>query len=263
MRLGDFHALDDLHPLLDALVVGLDEASALAHTELADQGGVRALQNADDLAFGAAVGLDTGDARDDAITVHGRFGGRARDEQVAANGLHRRVGDDERVPLTMHGKAADGVLGAEPRNDVVPGPRLDELAAICEPVERGLEFTAILTADLQFAEQLFEIGAGVGQVADVLHQRGIAEHVSHSDTRAAAMIFTFFRGRSLAISRRRAQLEQPLSWDAGAQHAVVEPCQSSLAEEEFYAIEVAALCNVSRYDFQQDSEGLVVRPREE
>ena len=57
---------------LQALVVRDHENSRWrAHLEFADHGGMRALENLDDLAIGAAAGLDARDAHHDAVAVHG------------------------------------------------------------------------------------------------------------------------------------------------------------------------------------------------
>ena len=57
-RLGNLHAFGDLDPLLDAVVVRHDEAAVASEHELADDGGVGAAQDLDDVAVGSAVALD-------------------------------------------------------------------------------------------------------------------------------------------------------------------------------------------------------------
>ena len=56
---GNLHALRNLDPLLDAIVERHHEVAALANAKLPDDGLVGAPQNADDLAIGPAVRLDT------------------------------------------------------------------------------------------------------------------------------------------------------------------------------------------------------------
>ena len=79
----ELHALGDLDPLLDALVVRHHVLAAPADVEFADHGGVGALEHLDDLAIGAAVGLDARDAHHHAVAVHGLFGRFGRNEDVA------------------------------------------------------------------------------------------------------------------------------------------------------------------------------------
>ncbi len=81
---GDFQPVGDLDPLLDAVVVGDDEVAVAAGAELADHGGVGALEDADDFAVGAAVAAGVRDADHDAVAVHGRVGDAGRDEEIAA-----------------------------------------------------------------------------------------------------------------------------------------------------------------------------------
>ena len=89
----EFHAVGNLDPLLYAAVGGHHVAAAAADFELADDGGVGALQHLDDLAIGAAAGLDAGDADDHAVAVHRLFGGFGRDENVAGDARNRTFGD--------------------------------------------------------------------------------------------------------------------------------------------------------------------------
>ena len=82
-RRRNLHAFGNLDPLVDALVVRHDVLAAAPDAELAHHGGMRALQHLDDLAIGAAAGLDAGDAHHHAVAVHGalrpaRAAGRCR-----------------------------------------------------------------------------------------------------------------------------------------------------------------------------------------
>ena len=88
-----FHAVGNIDPLLYAAVGGHHIAAAAADFEFADHGGVGALQHLDDVAIGAAAGLDAGDADDHAVAVHGLFGGFGRDENVAGDARNRTFGD--------------------------------------------------------------------------------------------------------------------------------------------------------------------------
>ena len=88
-----FHAVRDIDPLVYAGIGGHHVAAAAADFEFADHGGVGALQHLDDLAIGAAAGLDAGDAHDHAVAVHGLFGGFGGDEDVAGDARNRTFGD--------------------------------------------------------------------------------------------------------------------------------------------------------------------------
>src|ERR1019366_2429999 len=89
----EFHAVGDLDPLVDPVVGGHHVAAAAADFELADHGGVSALQHLDDIAVGAAAGLDARDAHDHAVAVHGLLGRFRGDEDVAVDARNRTFGD--------------------------------------------------------------------------------------------------------------------------------------------------------------------------
>ena len=69
---GEFEPVGDLDPLLDAGLAGDDVVGVAAGAELADDGGVGALEDLDDFAFGAAIAAGVGDAGQHAVAVHGR-----------------------------------------------------------------------------------------------------------------------------------------------------------------------------------------------
>jgi hypothetical protein len=55
----DLHACGNVDPLADAVIMRDDVRAALTHLKLADHGRVRAPQNLDDLAVGAAIVFDS------------------------------------------------------------------------------------------------------------------------------------------------------------------------------------------------------------
>ena len=83
--------------------------------ELADDGGMRAADDAHNAAFGAAgagVAAEAVDLGDDVIAVHGVFDGVARNENVAIHVGKSDVGNDEAVAILMQNKPAlDFVAG--------------------------------------------------------------------------------------------------------------------------------------------------------
>jgi hypothetical protein len=94
-----FHALGDLDPLLDAVVVRAPRTAAAADAEFADHRGVGALQHLDDLAIGAAAGLDARDAHHHAVAVHGlfgRFGGMKMSPAMPSESAGRKSGTRNR-----------------------------------------------------------------------------------------------------------------------------------------------------------------------
>lgn len=103
--------------MLDARVIGRDDTSARGVTELADDGRMRAADNAHNTAFGAAgagVAAEAADLGDDVITVHGVFDGVARDEDVAIHIGESNIGNDEAVAILMENEAAlDFIAGGD------------------------------------------------------------------------------------------------------------------------------------------------------
>ena len=65
-----FHPLGNVDPLLQAVVKRDHVLAALAEAEFAHHGGVRPLQDLDDLAVGPPAGLDARDPHDHAVAMH-------------------------------------------------------------------------------------------------------------------------------------------------------------------------------------------------
>jgi hypothetical protein len=135
--------------------------AAAVEAELANHRGMGPLKYFDDLAIGAAAGLDAGDADEDAVAVHGFAGGFGWKEDVALDAFERLFGDKEAVAIAMHVEAADGEFARACGDHVVSGAQLDEVAAGRETGERGFETFAARAFGAHFADELLEVGAGV------------------------------------------------------------------------------------------------------
>ena len=101
--------------VLNARIVGNNYTAARGVTEEADDGGMRASDNADDAALGAAgTGrtAEAGNFGDDVVAVHGVFDVIARNEEVAVEIGDGDVRNDEAVTVLMENEAAfDFVAG--------------------------------------------------------------------------------------------------------------------------------------------------------
>ena len=77
---------------------------------LRDSGAVRAgvgsFEDADDLAFGAAVAAKAGDSDGHAVAVHGLSGRAGRQEDIAVDGFDGSVSDDEAIAVAVEAQAA-------------------------------------------------------------------------------------------------------------------------------------------------------------
>jgi len=101
--------------VLDAGIVGDDDAAARGVPEEADDGWMRARDDAEYAAFGAAGSGDAakaGNLSDDVVAVHGVFDEIAGDEEVAVEIGNGNVGNDEAVAVLMEDEASfDFVAG--------------------------------------------------------------------------------------------------------------------------------------------------------
>ena len=101
--------------VLNARIVWNNHTAARGVTEEADDGGMRASDNADDAALGAAgTGrtAEAGNFGDDVVAVHGVFDVIARNEEVAVEIGDGDVRNDEAVTVLMENEAAfDFVAG--------------------------------------------------------------------------------------------------------------------------------------------------------
>jgi len=95
--------------MLDAGVIRRDDTPARGVAELADDGRMRAADNAHNTAFGAAgagVAAKAVDLGDDVIAVHGIFDGVARNEDVAIHVGESDIGNNKAVAILMENEAA-------------------------------------------------------------------------------------------------------------------------------------------------------------
>jgi len=117
--------------------------STASDVELANDRRMGALQDFDDFAIGAAIGLDTRNADDYSIAMHGLLGRFGRDENVAGDAGDRGVGDEKAVAVAVHIEAADGELAAQRGDGEMAGTKLDELASGGEARQGGLKGGAL------------------------------------------------------------------------------------------------------------------------
>ncbi len=164
---GKGHVFRDLDPLADAVVVGDDEVARAADAELADDGGMGALKDAQDLAMGAAVGLDAADVDHHAIAMHGAAGVLLGNVNVAAEAGDGNVGSDEGETVAMDVEASGGELAAGTRRDIMTGSGFHDLAARGQAIELGFDIGAGCALTRKLAQQLFESGPAVREFADV------------------------------------------------------------------------------------------------
>src|SRR5947209_5462547 len=155
-----------------------DVHAAPADVELADHGGVRALEDLDDLAIGASARLDARDADDDAVAMHRLLRGVRRDEDVALDGRYGALGDEEAVPVPMQVEPADRKLAAARGDHVLAAAEFDQVAARGQAGEGRVEIVASLAFSSEFANELLEVRPGVGQFGDVV-QKGPVCHSSN------------------------------------------------------------------------------------
>jgi hypothetical protein len=105
----EFFAGQELNVVLDARVIGRDDTPARGVAELADDGGMRAANDADNAPFGAAgagVAAEAGDFGDDVIAVHGVFDRVARNEDVAFHIGKCDIGYNEAVAVLVENETA-------------------------------------------------------------------------------------------------------------------------------------------------------------
>ena len=99
------------------------------------------------------------------------LGGVGRDVDVAGDAFDGTVGDQEAVAVAVHVEAADGELAAAGGDGVLAGAQLDEVAARDQARERGFQFLRVVALGAEFADQLFEIGAGVRAAVEMWSSR--------------------------------------------------------------------------------------------
>src|SRR5208337_5514700 len=114
-RRREFVAGYELDVMLDARVKRHNDTAARRVLELADDGGMRAADDAHNASFGAAgagVAAQAIDLGDDVIAVHGVFDGVAWNENIAIHIGKGDIRNDEAVAILMENQAAlDFVAG--------------------------------------------------------------------------------------------------------------------------------------------------------
>jgi hypothetical protein len=112
---GEFFAGQELDVVLDARIIRGDHTAAGSIVELADDGWMRAADNAHNAPFGTAragVATEAGNFSDDMITMHGIFDGVARDKNIAIHVGQGNIWYNEAVAILMKYEAAlDFVAG--------------------------------------------------------------------------------------------------------------------------------------------------------
>ena len=73
----------------------------------------------------------------------------------------------------MHVEPAHGVLAAETRGDKMAGTYFDQIAFLRQSFQCGVDFIASSAARSKLTHQLFERGAGTGQVGYVVEDCGV------------------------------------------------------------------------------------------
>lgn len=180
--------------MLNAGIVGDDDAAAGGVAEETDDGGMRARDDAEDAAFGAAGSggsAEAGDFGDDVVAVHGVLDEVARDEKVAVEIGNGDIGNDEAVTVLVENEAAfdfvagkgfvlretvGGRLGSGPglcggllragslaKEEAAVGKFFDEAAffELCKHLEEG---AAAGFPDLKGAGEVFEGSGSVSKL---------------------------------------------------------------------------------------------------
>jgi len=191
---GKFFTGGKFDIVLDAGIVGNDDAATRGVAEKADNGGMGAGDDAEDAALGAAGSGDAAEAGnfgDDVVAVHGVFDEVARDKKVAVEIGNGDVGNDEAVAVVMEDEAAADFVagngfvlgeffggrflrgarlcgrllraGSLAKEKATMGKFFDE-AAFFELGEHLEEGTAAGAADLEGAGEVFQGGGTVSKL---------------------------------------------------------------------------------------------------
>jgi len=191
---GKFFAGGKFDIVLDARIVGNDNAATRGVAEEADDGGMGAGDDAENAAFSAAGSrhaAEAGNFGDDMVAVHGVFDEVAGDEKVAVEIGNGDVGDDEAIAVVMEDEAAadfvagngfvlgelfggrrlrgarlsGGLLraGSLAKEEAAVGKFLDE-AAFFELGEHLEEGAAAGATDLEGAGKVFQGGGAVSKL---------------------------------------------------------------------------------------------------
>jgi len=179
-----FHSRWDDDFLPDLFVHRHDVVPSRAVVKRTDDGGVRAIDGADDSAFGATVRTNGRDFDKHAVTVHGGTDERRRDENVTSELLLEpfverfRIGQNEAIAIAVHAEAADDhvLAGRDSRQRVAVGVRLDELPSRNEVLKFLVERSTLVAVETEFADELLESGGTLGLAGDELEDGGVGAH---------------------------------------------------------------------------------------
>jgi hypothetical protein len=146
--------------LADLLVDGGDVVAAWAVVEDAYDGGMSAVDRADNATFGAAVGSYVDDFNQNEVAVHGGTNGWRRDKDIAGEPGFQRliegsgVGSDKAEAIAMHTELSyDHVLAGDGMGEsIVAGIDLDKLAAGNQAFEAVGEVAAGITVEAHLAD---------------------------------------------------------------------------------------------------------------
>ena len=123
-------------------IVGKNDVATRAVAEKPYDGGMCAMENAEDAAFGSLCAGDTADALDagkNAVAVHGVGDGVAADVDVAVQVRKGSIGDDEAIAISMKDKPSayaalftwGGSLGSRKRRTGHGGDPLRRRRSTC------------------------------------------------------------------------------------------------------------------------------------
>ncbi len=172
---GKLHAGGDEDPVTQTVVMGLHPIGGLLHLKLADYGAVSALENFEDLAFGAAVAADPSHASKDAVAVHSLGRAVGGDEEVAGEAGDGRLGDDEAIAIAMDTQLPGDELGAGTGGKEVVTLDFDEPATGEGLFERPFQRGPFDATAIEFLHQLLEGGAMVRLLGDIADEQLIGE----------------------------------------------------------------------------------------
>ena len=169
--------------VLDAGIVRDDDAAARGVPEEADDGWMRARDDAEYAAFGAAGSGDAakaGNLSDDVVAVHGVFDEIAGDEEVAVEIGNGNVGNDEAVTVLMEDEASfDFVAGNGFVLREIIGGRLGRWSGFRGGLLRAGSLAKKESAVGKFFDEatLFELGEHLkqGAAAGALDLKGAGE----------------------------------------------------------------------------------------
>jgi hypothetical protein len=167
--------------ILRDLLVNRTHVIALAPVmEDAHDGGVGAVDDAQDAAFGSPVAAHVAHFDQYAVAVHGGADSAGIDEDVAIEPLAQFLafGGDEAVTVAVHAQAAgDQVAGGGGGGQGIEIIfRLQQLPARDQVVQVLGEEAAVVAAQAEFVDELLEAGRAARLAADLGEDGGMGKH---------------------------------------------------------------------------------------